>query len=337
MAVPVTMNKRFFPSQGQSIGGERGVLRASGTLQPDFSQLGDTGGALPSNPGGVQLALQRLRGLKNQLTSGQITSASYLQQAQPLVQQASSITGNISKQGSNQANSVNPIWQQIQDENFAKADQGKWVSTLPLSEQEYASLPASAKPTADQINQGLVPTNSLPGNVGLNTMIQQQQQQQQDLGQQAIDQTKSSYDSFANDSLKNLLDNLTNGSLGQQFKGSYNNLGILNSGALSEGVGNTIAQNQSGIRAQEQNSLDNIMNSIYGTNSQLGVGGLQRNFSMTDFYNQADLQKQLADMQNNAYMSAINSQKMNPWTQFGLSAGQGLFQGIGQSLGRGGH
>lgn len=301
-------------------------------------QSTDAGGPLQSNAGGVQLALQRLRGLKGQLTAGQITAADYLQQSQPLVQQASSIVGTIAGQGSKAASSVNPIWQQIQSENFAKADQGKWVSTLPLSEQEYAALPANAKPTADQINQGLVPTNSLPGNVGLNTMIQQQQQQQQGLGQQAIDQTKSSYDTFANDSLKNLLDNLTNGSLGQQFKGSYNNLGILNSGALNEGIGNTIAQNQSGIRSQEQSQLDNIMNSMYGTNSQLGVGGLQRNFSMTDFYNQADLQRQLADMQNNAYMSAINSQKMNPWTQFGLSAGQGLFQGLGQGLaGKMGH
>jgi hypothetical protein len=346
---------------------------------------------LPWNASGLSQALQQLRGLKSQLTAGQINSAAYLQAATPIVSAAHNIENVVSSQGSKSANTVNPIWQQLQDESFIKNQNGQFNAALPLSEQEYAQLPDSAKPTADQINKGLVPAGSLPGNVALNTQIGQQQQQQQTLQNQAqtqaqtnqqntqqqlqqlygnfMNQTKQNYDTGYQDIAKSLqnqqnqaVQNLTTGPQGESLREYYNNMGLLNSGAFNQGLANQFGQIQQNtqnnlLQAQldEQNALQgaaqqgvnalgafgtgaeqqlqDIGNQGYQTQSGLGIGGLQRQFSLEDFYNQLNAQTQLQNSQQNAYQNALNQQKQNPWTQLGMGAASGLFQGAGQGLG----
>ncbi|HEX9504282.1 MAG TPA: hypothetical protein VF974_08280 [Patescibacteria group bacterium] len=386
-----TSTQSAMPSFNQMTSSSPMMAPASENAGPG-SATASGGFSMDSNPTGVSQALQTLRGLKNQLVSGQMTSADYLRQATPIIEQTANTVGNIAGQGSEAANSVNPIWQQIQNSNFVKADQGKWVAQLPLTEQEYATLPDTAKPTADQIKNGLVPTSALPGNVGVNTMIQNQQDQQKALVQQAqkesettqqntqkqlqdlysnfMSGTKQRYDQSYEDISKSLqnqqnqaMQNLTTGPQGEKFREYFNNLGLLNSGAFNTGLADQFGQIQQNTqnsllqaKLDEQNALQNsaqqgvnalgqfgiggqsqlqdIQNQGYQTLSGLGQAGLQRQFSLQDFYTNADFQKQLADLQNNRYMSALNQQKQNPWETVGLGFAGGLGQGIGSYLGR---
>lgn len=350
-------------------------------------------GAGSYGEGGVQDALQRLEGLKSQLLAGSINSADFMTQASPLVKQAQSLTESIAGKGSNAASAVNPIWQKLQSENFVKSEAGQWTPELGLSDQEYANLPDSAKPTADQLqkNPGLV--TALPQQAQLNQQITNQQGSQQNLFDQArqtaqsdqantqkqlqdlysgfLGTTKTNYDQAYKDIAGNLqqqqdynLKDLQSGPGGTSLKNYYNNLGLMDSGAFNSALATNaqgIEQNtqeqllqaqlqeqqalqsaaqqgigalgQFGVGAEQQ--LQDISNQGLGTLSGLGTGGLQRQFSLEDFYNQATQQRQLADMQNNTYLSAIGQQQMNPWTQLGLGFAGGVGSGIGQGIGKG--
>lgn len=298
----------------------------------DYQQLLDAplDGAGSFGEGRVVSLGQKLAQLKAALQSGDIDVAGYLKDAAPFVQQAAQITGDIARGGSSAASAVNPIFNQLKDQGFIKNYQGQWEAGVPLSQQEYAGLTPDKQATLDQIQKGLVPSETLPGNMALNTAIQNQQDQQQGLASEALKNIRGSYDQYANDIGPKLTQQLTTGEPGKQLRNFYNSLGLLDSGSFNEGLANTVSGEMLNVRGREQSFLDSLMGQNYETLSGLSSGGLQRQFSLEDFYHQADLQKQLAQMQNDTYQSALQQQKMNPWTQIGMGFASGAGQGLGK-------
>lgn len=342
--------------------------------------------------GQVQDILSRLEAQKSQLLAGNINATDFLSNEKPLIDLAAKDIHRISGQGSNAANLVNPLYLKLQQEGFLKGDAGgQYTAGLGLTDAEYANLPASAKPTADQLQQNPGLVAALPGQTGQDTMIAGQQQQQTQLADQArqqtlldqqntqkqlqdlysefLGQTKTNYDQQYQDIAKNLgqqqeqnLQGLTTGPAGAAMRNYYNSLGILDSGAFNSALAtgaqgieqNTqnqllqaqLAEQQAlqsaaqqgtnalgsfGVGAEQQ--LQDISNQNYGTQSGLGTAGLQRTFGLQDYYQQLQDQKQMADMQNNQYLSMIGGQQQNPWLQAGMSVLGGLAGGAGKAIG----
>src|SRR5689334_4198250 len=117
---------------------------------------------LPVNAGGLQQAYSQLQDLKSQVQSGKLSLVDYQDQASDLIKQSQQIVQTVAGQGSKAANTVNPIWSQMQSDGFVTAKGGQWVPQLPFSQQEYAKLPNNVLPTQDQINQGMFDPTAAP-------------------------------------------------------------------------------------------------------------------------------------------------------------------------------
>lgn len=108
------------------------------------------------------------------------------------------------------------------------------------------------------------------------------------------------------------------GSLGGQLQGSFNNNGMLNSGAFNSALANQFGnlaqqQNQEALQAgtgQFQNIQD-ILNQATQTQAGLGQAGVQNNFNLEDWYNNANQSQQLAQLGANVSTNTGNQQGQN--------------------------
>ncbi len=103
-----------------------------------------------------------LQTIKQGVQDGKLSLADYQSAAGNLVKQGSLVTGQISSRGSNAANQVNPIWNQIVSNGFASPVNGKWTAPLPFSSQEIAKLPNNVLPTQNDIDKGLFDPSTMP-------------------------------------------------------------------------------------------------------------------------------------------------------------------------------
>jgi hypothetical protein len=307
---------------------------------PDYGQYGQ---------GEVYDLVNQLRALKSQVQSGSMSIADYFTQASPLAIKAEQRGADISSQGQSQANSVNPALAALHSEKFIKNIDGEWTPTVPFTEQEYSTLPENVKATTDQINKGVVPAGTLPGNIALNTTIEQEKAKQEDLYTKAQTESQDLFNQQM-DVLQKALTNqreistkdLTTGYSGQALKNQLNQMGILSGGAYESELAKRLADIQSGSEqsilglgvGQYQNQQD-IANQGLGVQSGLGTAGLGRQFSLSDFYNQSNLQQQLAaknyDYQNSALNQSLNSARQNSYINAAANILSSLFSMGGKS------
>lgn len=167
-------------------------------------------------------------------------------------------------------------------------------------------------------------------------LINQQQQAQQGIYGQGMDQQRGLNNDYLSQlmgsfgSQNNLLDQrmqsqrdnlmrqLTTGPEGEAFRQKYNNLGLLNSGALSTGLANQFSnlasqqqQDMLGLGIDQQGALQGAMGTGYGNlsslgqqgtgvQSGLGMAGLGRQFGLEDQQTQFGIAKAIQDAQNKA-------------------------------------
>jgi hypothetical protein len=125
--------------------------------------------------------------------------------------------------------------------------------------------------------------------------------QSQQLATQNQDQLKSVLDTYR----QNAYTDLTTGDEGEQMRQYYNNLGLLNSGAFNQNLGNQFAQIQQNSDLQlmqaglkEGDTLQGILGQGYQTQSDLQTAGLQRQYGLEDQAYQGALNAVLAKRQD---------------------------------------
>lgn len=273
-------------------------------------------GAGKYGEGGVADALQRLQGLQGALQSGQIDYSTYQQlfsQFNPAAQKELQTVGG---EGSNAANAGRSAGSDTYSNLAALGG-----TDLDTFANQFKNL-TGAGPTAQDItnyfsniggimqgNQGgAAGTNYADTNTIINQylqnkyqpQIQQNQTQQQNT---ALNNAQQTSQNLINQQTQQTLQNLTSPSSIEQVKAAYNNNGLLNSGAFSEGLGQTLGNAASGnissaLGAVTLPGINNIMGTqnqpyqsfLGNMNSNLqGFGQQQNQFS--DF----NLQKQLAE------------------------------------------
>ena len=177
-------------------------------------------------------------------------------------------------------------------------------STLPTAPTWAQDLPALQATEASQ-----------------QALTNQDLAQSQQLATQNQDQLKSVLDTYR----QNAYTDLTTGQEGEQMRQYYNNLGLLNSGAFNQNLGNQFAQIQQNSDLQlmqaglkEGDTLQGILGQGYQNQTDLQNAGLQRQYGLEDQAYQGALNSVLARRQDEAKNK------------------QSILGGLGQGLGMGG-
>ena len=139
------------------------------------------------------------------------------------------------------------------------------------------------------------------------TEASQQALTDQDMAQsqQLADQNQAQLKSVLDTYRQNAYTDLTTGQEGEQMRQYYNNLGLLNSGAFNQNLGNQFAQIQQNSDQQlmtqglqEGSVLQGILGQGYQTQSDLQTAGLQRQYGLEDTAYQTQLNSVLAKRQD---------------------------------------
>lgn len=261
--------------------------------------------------GRVSDALQRLRGLQGALQSGQIDFDTYNKlfqqfdpQAQQLVQQiggggSKSATaannagagqfGQLSNLGGQDLSTFANQFKNLTGQNAGGQDFTNYFSNVG---QILGSGPQTYADTNTAINQYLQNTYQ--------PQIQKYQQQQQT---SALDTAQKQAQDLIGQQNQQTINQLTSPQVQEQFKNAYNRNGMLDSGAFSQGLGDTLANAASGnissalgnITLPGITGIENTYNAPYqnflGNQNQ----NLQNYGQEQNQYNQFNLQKQLAE------------------------------------------
>lgn len=287
----------------------------------DFNQGQYDLGADPLAGGGtygegkISDALQRLRGLQGALQSGQIDYGTYQKLFNQFDPQAQQAVGAITGGGSKAASAGNAAGAG----QFTQLSQ-EGGTDLNTFAKQFQNLTGQA-PTTDQINDYF--TNVAPQLAGTNTADQNSlinnflstQYQPQIQGYQKQQQTSALND--AQTQAQNLIQqqnqsaitNLTDPSNMQKIEGAFNQNGLLNSGAFSQGLADQLSQAANsnisnaigGITIPGIQGIENTANAPYeqfmnGLQPGLQQAG-QNQQSGINFGLQSSLAQQLAQLQ----------------------------------------
>lgn len=160
-------------------------------------------------------------------------------------------------------------------------------------------------PKAPQVPGANVPQFGQGDQQALEALMKNQQgqfgQAQTDTSANYADQQKMLQD-IINKSRDNFMTNISTGPQGQAFRGSFNNSGLLDSGAFNQGLASAFAQEQQGTDQAlmqqglgKTNAIQNLIDAGLQNNIGLGQSGLQRQFGLEDASTNNTIQQQIAN------------------------------------------
>lgn len=274
-----------------------------------------TADPLAGGSAGIADALKRLRGLQSQLQSGAIGIDQYQKSFNAIDPAALQQLGSITSQGSNQADSA---WNAGGHDLQSLSQSGG--TDLNTFAKQYQNLTGQAV-GSQQINDYF--TNVAPGLAGTNTADQNSlinnflatQYQPEIQGYQKQQQTSALND--AQTQAQNLIQqqnqaaitNLTDPTNMQKIEGAFNQNGLLNSGAFSQGLADQLSQAANsnisnaigGVTIPGIENIENTQNAPYqqfmnGLQPGLNQAG-QNQQSGINFNLQSQLAQELAQLQ----------------------------------------
>lgn len=183
---------------------------------------------------------------------------------------------------------------------------------LPTPDEVSQALPQFTGPNGDAYVASLAQQNKYQDQI--QKAIDAQMQQQKGINQDTLGKTQELYKQNLGDIQKSITDYYSpSGQGGQKLMGDFNNLGLLNSGAFSEGLGNAVAGAQENFQLPALLEMMNLPQEGGQVQSGLGLEGLQntlfpsqqgaqlpyqlqnQGFDWQQFMAKTDLARQLAE------------------------------------------
>lgn len=284
-------------------------------------------------------ALQRLRGLQSALQSGEIDYATYNKLFSQFSPKATELATSIGGQGSKAATAANNAGAG-QLGQLSQIGGSQDLGTFTSLFKNLTGKDASAQDITGYFSTVAPELQSLPGGSGnvqdVHTLINQylsdqyqpqiqgyQQQQQTN----ALNTAQQSAQDLIGKQNQETIQQLTSPENVERFKEAYNGSGMLDSGAFSQGVGNTLANAATGNISQALGGItipgiQNIMGTqnlpyqqfqqdLPGNTAAFG----QQQQSQKNFDQQASLAEQIANLQNPS--------KLQQWSPIIAGAEQG--------------
>lgn len=267
-------------------------------------------GSAGGDASGVTDALKRLRGLQGALQSGQIDYGTYQQLFNSFDPGAMQAVQQFTGSGSNSATAGNAAGapQFAQLSNLGGQDLSTYES---LFKNLTGAAPGQSDLSGYFNNVGNIlgsgPTSYADVNSALNTYITNTDQPQIKAyqTQQATDALNTA-DTTAQDLINKqnaaTVNQLTSPAVMQQIEGAYNQNGLLNSGAFSQGLGDTLANAAQGnissalgsITLPGINNIEGIATNPYQNTENNLNSNLQNFGNNQNQYNDFQIQQQLA-------------------------------------------